>query len=536
MTTRYYLMGVLLLAASIAKAQDTYLNDRLTATDDVNGSARYVGMGGAMGALGADLSAISSNPAGMALYRKNDIGLTFGAVIPNKANGWNSSQGRTYDDKLPKASFDQAGIVWCLNTGGDKLRYANFGFNYQKKANYNMGFYADNPNLNGLSQMDLLAELAQSEYNTNYNLAGKAVDNKYLSKNDDGKYVNAFIDDAGNQYHYNGENSYYTRHQWGSLQSFDLNFSFNLKDRFYTGMTLGIDNVDYESWSGYEELNSDCNGNLGDYTLYNDRVIDGVGVNVKLGFIVRPIAENPLRLGLAVETPTWYRMKSSTLFDLTDHIDGTRTSADPETYLEYSVRTPWRVRLSAGSTVDKFLAWGVEYEFANAAKTSMGYPDYPDDGYHSTFASTKDKAMNELTKDVLRGQHTIKAGIEVKPIDAVAIRVGYNFVSSRYKDNPTFDQYSLDSKAMDYSTATDYMTFGPTNIVTFGVGYQYKKFYANMAYKYRVQNAKFYAFDTSFTTTTQFADDNPDLVGATIDPVDVDLHRHQLMFSVGFKF
>ncbi len=526
MTKRYILMAALLAVASITRAQDTYLNDRLTATDDVNGSARYVGMGGAMGALGADLSVISSNPAGMALYRKNDIGLTFGAVVPNKANGWNSSQGRTYDDKLAKASFDQAGIVWCLNTGGDKLRYANFGFNYQKKANYNMGFYADNPNLNGLSQMDLLAELAQSQYDTNYNLAGKAVDNEYLSQDDKG-YYNP----------YRGTESYYTRHQWGSLQSFDLNFSFNLKDRFYTGMTLGIDNVDYKSWSGYEECNEDRDGQYGDYTLYNDRVIDGVGVNVKFGFIFRPIAESPLRLGLAVETPTWYRMKSSTLFDLTDHIHGTRTSADPPTYLEYSVRTPWRVRLSAGSTVDKFLAWGVEYEFANTAKTTMGYPDYPDDGYHSTFASSKDKAMNQLTKDVLRAQHTIKAGIEVKPIDAVAIRVGYNFVSSRYKDAPSFDQYSLDSKAMDYSTATDYMTLGPANIVTFGLGYQYKKIYTNLAYKYRVQNAKFYAFDTSFTSPgSEFSTDNPNLMGATIDPVDVDLNRHQLMLSVGFKF
>lgn len=520
------MMVALLAVASIANAQDTYLNDRLTATDDVNGSARYVGMGGAMGALGADLSVISSNPAGMALYRKNDIGLTFGAVIPNKSNGWNTAEGRTYDNKLAKASFDQIGIVWSLNTGGQKLKYANFGFNYQKKANYNMGFYADNPNLNGLSQMDLLAELAQAGYDTNDNLAGESVDYEYLSKDDQG-YYNP----------YRGENSFYTRHQWGSLQAFDLNFSFNFKDRFYTGLTLGIDNVDYKSWSSYEECNSDRAGNLGDYILYNDRVIDGVGVNVKLGFIARPIAESPLRLGLAIETPTWYRMKSSTLFDLTDLIRNTRTDAEPETYLEYNVRTPWRVRLSAGSTVDKYLAWGVEYEFANTSKTSMGYPDYPDDGYHNSFASTKDKAMNDLTKDVLRAQHTIKAGLEVKPIDAVAIRVGYNFVSSRYKDNPTYDQYSLDSKAMNYSTCTDYMTLGAANIVTFGVGYQYKKFYTNLAYKYRVQNAKYYAFDTSFTDPAgQFATDNPDLAGGTIDPVDVPLHRHQLMLSVGLKF
>ncbi|MDE5787125.1 MAG: hemin receptor, partial [Bacteroidaceae bacterium] len=64
MKKRYSLMAVLLMATAIAKAQDTYMNDRLTATDDIDGTARFVGMGGAMGALGADLSVISSNPAG----------------------------------------------------------------------------------------------------------------------------------------------------------------------------------------------------------------------------------------------------------------------------------------------------------------------------------------------------------------------------------------------------------------------------------------------------------------------------------------
>ena len=43
------------LLAFPAMAQDTYENARLLG-NDLNGTARYVGMGGAMEALGADLS------------------------------------------------------------------------------------------------------------------------------------------------------------------------------------------------------------------------------------------------------------------------------------------------------------------------------------------------------------------------------------------------------------------------------------------------------------------------------------------------
>jgi hypothetical protein len=144
--------------------------------------------------------------------------------------------------------------------------------------------------------------------------------------------------------------------------------------------------------------------------------------------------------------------------------------------------------------------------------------------------------MNQLTERVMRGQHTLRVGLEAKPVDAVAIRVGYNFVSNRYKKNPTLDQYNLDSKSMNYYTSTDYMTLGAANIFTFGLGFKHKKFYADLAYKYKMQDGKFYAFDTSFAAPgSQFATDNSALAGATIQPTNLELNRHQLMLTLGFK-
>jgi hypothetical protein len=64
-------LSVIVLAAAIpAVAQETYENAKI-AVEDLNGTARYVGMGGAMDALGADISTISSNPAGIGLFRKS---------------------------------------------------------------------------------------------------------------------------------------------------------------------------------------------------------------------------------------------------------------------------------------------------------------------------------------------------------------------------------------------------------------------------------------------------------------------------------
>ena len=521
----------LLTLSGAAQAQNTFINEQLTNnSQDVIGTSRFVGMGGAMGALGADLGVMAWNPAGIGLYRKSDVSLTFGGQ-------WNKE--RIDNERRGTGTFDQMGFVYSVKMGNETCPYFNVGFNYQKKANFNYNYYADNNSLNGLSQMDQLAELATSAYDTQYNLAGMAVDNQYLTpiygNPDKSDEVTGFYNKFG------GERSYYTHHSEGSLQGYDINFSANIKERAYLGLDIGFDNVDYRSWNEYTELNSYTNDNQevipGDYALYNDTKITGYGINVKLGVIVRPIEESPFRVGLVMETPTWYRMKSSVLYDLTDLVVNERTN-QKESYLEYTIRTPWKVRASIGSTVGNNFAWDVDYEFANYSKTHMGYPKYDEwDDYHTSFANTTDKAMNQHTRNTLKGVHTLRAGVEFRPVSPLALRLGYNYITSSYKDNVGFDQYSINSAAMDYATNTSYMRWGATNILTLGIGYRFKKFYVDMTYKVRNQSADFYAFDTSFAQgDTDFTQNNPNLLNASIDPVDVNMTRQSIVCTLGLKF
>lgn len=521
---KYIALVMFTSSAFATQAQNTYINDRLSGTQDVTGTARYVGMGGALGALGADLSTMNFNPAGIALYRKNDVALTFGGL-------WNKE--RIDEENRGKGTFDQMGFVFAVKTGSQDCPFFNVGFNYQKKANFNYNYYAPF-SLNGLSQMDQLAELASNDFDTDNNLAGIAVDNNWLTPiydvNDPNKIV-AYYNKFG------GEYARLAHHSAGSQNAFDINFSANIRDRGYVGMTIGAENISYKGWSTYyeessytDELNNVKSGN---YSLYNDFRINGYGVNIKLGGIVRPIEDSPFRLGLAVETPTWYRMKNSTYFDLSDHVDNSRTDTR-ESYLEYTITTPWKVRLSMGSTVGTCFAWGVDYEFANHAGTKMGYPNYE---WGETRSIDSDRAMNQYTRNMLRGMHTVKAGVEYRPVSAFAIRLGYNFISSPYKKNVAYDQFDIDSYAMNFETGTGYMRPDATYILTCGLGYKFKKFYIDLAYKVRNQYADIYAFDTNFAAAgTDFAYDNPHLADATIAPATVNLTRQTITCTLGLKF
>lgn len=104
MKTRYLFLTAAILGSMPLAAQETYENAKLTG-EDLNGTARYVGMGGAMDALGADLSTISSNPAGIGLFRHSAINVSGGLLFQNSVPSY------AHGDKT-HASFDQAGFVW----------------------------------------------------------------------------------------------------------------------------------------------------------------------------------------------------------------------------------------------------------------------------------------------------------------------------------------------------------------------------------------------------------------------------------------
>jgi hypothetical protein len=116
-------------------AQETYQSEKLIA-NDLNGTARYVGMGGAMEALGADISTINTNPAGIGLFRKSQIAVSGGFVAQSNAKTSFSYDNVPFNFKGDKtnASFDQAGFVWAKRTGRNS--FLNFAFNYHKSKNF----------------------------------------------------------------------------------------------------------------------------------------------------------------------------------------------------------------------------------------------------------------------------------------------------------------------------------------------------------------------------------------------------------------
>lgn len=141
---RIILTAGLLVTTLSASAQDIYKMETM-AGSDLNGTARFVGMGGAMDALGADISTIGINPAGIGMFRRSEISVSAGFnTQPNAIN--------FYDINKTRPSFDQIGFVYSAKLDSREIPYVNFAFNYHKSRNLKNFIGVDGFKTGGLSQ------------------------------------------------------------------------------------------------------------------------------------------------------------------------------------------------------------------------------------------------------------------------------------------------------------------------------------------------------------------------------------------------
>lgn len=513
-------VSIFVLAAAMpVVAQETYENAKI-ATEDLNGTARYVGMGGAMDALGADISTIGSNPAGIGLFRKSSVSTSFGFNSQEDAKDFAGSN-------KTRMSFDQIGFVLSMRTG--ESSYTNFAFNYHKSRNFGFILSAED-RLMAASQNKLTYAKAKSGllYDGTDSKGWPNIDKPFASCNqlDDMYTRNLNFDTDDNAWYYDEASAYtLNRNHKGYIGEYDFNLSGNVNDRFYWGLTVGIHGVHYKHYGEYKESLNGFN-----ILVSDDRRISGTGVDIKGGVIIRPIEESPFRFGLSVATPTFYNLTTENSTSIS--ISGKNpTIVSNNEALDFKLWTPWKFGLSLGHTVGQMLALGAGFEYADYGSLDTRYNtgryyDYWTDTYREK--SSSDAEMNRHTEQTLKGVYTLKLGAELKPIPEMAVRLGYNYVSPMYNEDG-FKDGTLQSEGSYYSTATDFTNWKATNRITCGLGYQLDDINLAIAYQYTTQKGEFMPF-MNYVDNDFAADDN------LCNTVEVKNNRHQVLFTVGYTF
>lgn len=281
------LITLLIGSGGIGFAQDYQrLSDRT-----IMGTARYVGMGGAMTAIGGDPSAALDNPAGLGLYRHHEVMLTLDEAIDKTTQRGTNLWGRASLFMAPQAS-----IVIHLPTGaadGTGVQAHNFLFSYHRVQSYNRLY-----NLRGES-MPSLGELFAS--------VGANVGIPYCS--DRMNATNALA-----------------LNEWGYVNEYSVDWAMNIAHKWYVGLGLRIHSFSFSGDARYEETFATLNPQQ--QAMFNisstGLVFSGAGCSFAAGLIYRPLSW--LRLGFGIETPSLGRMFRSTRGDFIALTDSLRNN------------------------------------------------------------------------------------------------------------------------------------------------------------------------------------------------------------------
>ena len=546
-------------------AQETYESAQI-ATEDLNGTARYIGMGGAMEALGADISTMGTNPAGIGLFRRSWIGISGGTTIQNGQENRNTMANIGRDKGITNADLNQVGFIYS-----NKFSYNshfNLGFNYHKSRNFNQIISAMN-SLDGYSSSNKLSVMRCYNFDRSYGIR-KDRNGEYFNPNislvDDANMyaVNDYLETSNylyGKYEYgaraaDGYNAY--RENSGYIGEYDFNFSANFNDRVYLGLTFGVKDVNYKSNYRYGEflISDDAEGLPdGEYSFVDDREVTGTGFDVKFGTIIRPSEYSPFRFGLYLHTPTWYDLTAKINMRAEATSTGATTNS-PTLALNYDYRimTPWKFGVSVGHTFGKIVAIGATYEYAdysnikNRIKTGYDTYQYTDGWYYyydrrDTYAN--DLQMNNNTRNTLKGVSLVKVGVEVKPSQVLAFRLGYNYQSAIYKDDgykdSTIDADYCDGKNGQGGSTHDYTNWKGTNRITFGIGFTFDKNWTlDLSYQYATQKGEYHPFESSNIEGQEIGrgsfTEGSGTVSNTDTPCEVKNNRHQINATLGYRF
>lgn len=495
---------------------------------DLNGTARYLGMGGAFGALGGDISAMSSNPAGLGIYRSSEVVGTLSFSTIDTKSDWSGSVSK--DDKS-KVSFDnfayvgyfptanESGIMgW--NVGISYNRLKNFNRNYRLSGSqaYSMADYVADKAY-GINESDLIYRQNSYDPYDNVNLPWMPIlgyEGGYFGtyENMTDEYHSGFGEDPGNgQWNaYSPQSTSLNVNEKGSVDQYDFSFATNISNIVFLGATLAVTDINYSTSTVYDESFA------GGDNLYLDNALstEGTGYSFNLGTIVRPV--DFLRLGVAYNSPTWYKMTDYFHADAGTNIARLNpanmdASTPDKMYADYDLRTPDKWIFSAAAVIEQYGLISVDYEIANYK--GMRLYDYNGD-------SVED---NDYIKQDFGTGNMLKVGAELKVTPQFAVRLG-----GAWQSSPVKTQFKNgDVEVVTAGTLPHYTIDKGANYFTVGFGYRFTpNFYGDVACIYKTYKEDAYTFSRTFL-------DNGDvMVDST--PASLKTNTTRVALTLGYKF
>lgn len=425
---------------------------RFSRSTSLSGSARVQAMGGTQSAIGGDFSAGNGNPAGLGLFRRSKFSISPGLGISN--TNTNFLNEATEDSKL-NANLNGFGLVFTKLKDDilpDKWRGGSFAISFNRINNFQNRFSYEGVN-NQSSMGDYLAE---SAFGTNsqdlivdemFNLQELAFNTFLIDEYGDapGEYYTLARDDndnlLGNMKQQEVINTQGAQYQWSFA------YGGNYDDKFYFGIAMGINTVNFKQTKEFKETVIYDNATtpiLNDFSIKDELEVKGSGVNFTLGFVYRPV--DFIRIGASVTTPTFYALTENYKTGLTANFnnvvyqitDTTSVELNTENYetvpgtFNYNLQTPFKASAGIAFFFGKkgFVSGDIEVNSYNQIRLQGA----------DSFTFNGD---NKTIKNIYKTTLNIKLGGEYRVNSLLRLRAGAALFDDPYNNVDEVDRKIL---------------------------------------------------------------------------------------------
>ena len=444
------------------------------------GTARYVGMGGAMTAVGGDPSAVLDNPAGLGLYRRNEITLSISETIDRtqQAEGIDTYQSARF------AAPNVATIwVWGNPNKQRGMIYSNVMLSANRLANFNREIVANGTGLGMVPSICALTNGLDETYLQNKPWNDTEIGwlsilgyETYLIN----PQVDSLATDVLNQYQWTPAVDFtegsLSVSEVGYYDQYTLSWAGNISNQWYVGLSVNIPTLSYTKRTSHYETDRFQSAEL--KSMYH---LSGVGLSGTIGLIYRPI--QALRVGASFHTPTIMSLSIQTEGDMYSTVEGKKYEAltPASGVVSSEMVSPLRTSVSVAGQIGNRGLIAVQYDYAHSSEM----------------------------EDV----HTLRIGAEAQATRGLFLNAGYVYESSFMKNDPVW--------MLGYNeirTDIDYRYTQSSQYLSAGVGYRSDAVVAQLAYQYRWQTVHQYASEMQLL------------------PIEVGTQTHSIVATLAWRF
>ena len=247
----------------------------------------------------------------------------------------------------------------------------------------------------------------------------------------------------------------------GHRSKLNLGIGGNYDNKIYIGAAVNFSSVNIEQYNEVK-VSSLNTGKAKYFSRQNTPYIeDADGFSLSLGVIGK--LSNTVRLGASIESPTWYSIDREYNYY---RINGSVLSINGYTESR-TFRTPTKLTLSGAFIPNKHFAFNVDY------RVDLGKPNFG--------GGAADVQLNNFYESAYKAQHEVRIGGEYR-IKSFRIRGGYAFTTSPFKDHT---EKMFDNNANVVNGKLSNYIVGKTQVISGGIGYDFKLFYIDASYQHR---------------------------------------------------